>query len=274
VHSAGSKLIFQIAHGGVSSPARKAPSSVWPFGAALTAAEICDLIESFKKAAVYSYRAGADGVQLHAAHGYLIALFLSPLTNHRTDKYGGSAEGRARIVREIVGEIRSATDKDFAVGMKMNGTDSMPWGVQPALCAEYVHLLKGAVDFFEISSGLGNFLSTLRMAPIGFIKSCISRLNPWEFTEQYNLDAARVVKRKNPDAVVAAVGGWRDLAACNDAIRRNEIDLVSISRPLIREPHLIKQWEAGQKTRSDCKSCNACILGMSRSRQGIACRYV
>jgi 2,4-dienoyl-CoA reductase-like NADH-dependent reductase (Old Yellow Enzyme family) len=183
LHAAGSKLMFQIAHGGATSPARKGPSSVWPLVSALTIAEINDVIESFRKAAVYCYRAGADGVQLHAAHGYLFSLFLSPLTNRRSDVYGGSPEGRVRIVQETVREIRKTTDSSFGIGIKQNGTDSMPWGVKPALCAEYVNLLKKTVDLFEISSGMGNFLSTMRMGMGGLVRNCIALLNPWEFQE-------------------------------------------------------------------------------------------
>jgi 2,4-dienoyl-CoA reductase-like NADH-dependent reductase (Old Yellow Enzyme family) len=272
VHSAGSKLMFQIAHGGLASPSHKGPSSLGPFGSSLTIPEIEDLIESFKKAAVYCYNAGADGVQLHGAHGYLLALFLSPLTNRRKDKYGKSVEGRTRIVREITHEIRKATDKSFGIGIKMNGTDSMPFGVKPILCAEYVHSLKDTLDFFEISCGLGNFLSVIRMAPVGFLKSCVAAVNPWKFTRGYNLAAAKVVKRKNPDAVVAAVGGWRDLDDCNNAIGQGNIDLISISRPFIRQPNLIKLWKSGTKTVADCKSCNACILGM-KPGSGLRCIY-
>jgi 2,4-dienoyl-CoA reductase-like NADH-dependent reductase (Old Yellow Enzyme family) len=273
VHAAGSKLMFQIAHGGVASPSRKGPSALSPFASALTVGEIDVVIESFRKAAVYCYRAGADGVELHSAHGYLFALFLSPLTNRRKDKYGGSPENRVRIVEETVREIRKATDKGFGIGIKMNGVDSMPWGVKPELCAEYVRLLKKNVDFFEISSGLGNFLSTIRFAPVGFVSKCLAMLNPWEFTHGYNLKAAAVVKKRNPDAVVAAVGGWRDLDYCNEAIRLGEVDMVSISRAFIREPDLVKQWKEGRTRAADCKSCNACILGMGNPEKGLACTY-
>jgi 2,4-dienoyl-CoA reductase-like NADH-dependent reductase (Old Yellow Enzyme family) len=246
---------------------------VWPLVSALTIAEINDVIESFRKAAVYCYRAGADGVQLHAAHEYLFSFFLSPLTNRRSDVYGGSPEGRVRIVQEAVREIRKATDSSFGIGIKLNGTDSMPWGVKPALCAEYVNLLKKTVDFFEISSGLGNFLSTIRMGTGGLVRNCIALLNPWEFSQAYNLNAATIVKRRNPDAVVAAVGGWRDLDYVNDAIRMNGIDIISMARPFIREPDLIKQWKNGRTRAADCTSCNRCILGTVTAKRDLKCSY-
>jgi 2,4-dienoyl-CoA reductase-like NADH-dependent reductase (Old Yellow Enzyme family) len=88
------------------------------------------------------------------------------------------------------------------------------------------------------------------------------------------LSAAKVVKKANPDAIVAAVGGWRDLNSCIRAIARKEVDLISISRPFIREPNLIEAWATGKKKGSDCKSCNGCIFGLGKTGGGVTCTYV
>ena len=120
IHKNGSKIMFQLAHGGDKcnqNDIGQQPigcSGLEPGSRAMTDAEICETIESFAKAAKYLKEAGADGVQLHAAHGYLLSQFLSPYLNRRTDKWGGVTENRTRIVFEIVNEIRKQPqfDKD------------------------------------------------------------------------------------------------------------------------------------------------------------------
>jgi 2,4-dienoyl-CoA reductase-like NADH-dependent reductase (Old Yellow Enzyme family) len=269
--------MFQIAHGGVAAVdgGKLGPSPFFGRAKVLTIAQIEDIIESFRVAAVNAYSAGASGVQLHAAHGYLLSLFLSPVSNRRNDRYGGSIQNRARIVSEMSREIRRSTDKSFAIGLKMNGTDSIPFGVNQKLCSNYVSLLKDSIDLFEISCGLGNFFSTIRaQAPKFSLKNLlVDALNPWAFEEDYNLQIARFVKKQNPDTIVAAVGGWRNIATIQKALSQKQIDLVSISRPFVREPHLVREWGEGRKRNADCKSCHECLFGKHRPEDGLHCSF-
>jgi 2,4-dienoyl-CoA reductase-like NADH-dependent reductase (Old Yellow Enzyme family) len=275
IHATGARLMFQLAHCDIASDGpRVGPSSVGRFAHALSIGEVDDIANSFIKAAVAAYGAGADGVDLHAAHGYLLALFLSPLLNRRSDRYGGSVEGRVRIVDEIVTQIRKSTDPAFGIGIKMNGYDALPFGVTPKLAAQYVNRLRGKVDFFEISCGLGNGLATLRARPVNrFLSAAASIVNPWHFERNYNLGAAKFIKRKNPEAIIAAVGGWRDIRDCENALKKGEVDLISISRPLIREPQLIKEWQEGRKKPAACMSCNRCIRAEFAKKLAIRCQF-
>jgi 2,4-dienoyl-CoA reductase-like NADH-dependent reductase (Old Yellow Enzyme family) len=273
IHTAGSKLMFQLAHGGLSSDGpHVGPSSLGGLAHPLSIAEIDDIVNSFVKAAVSAR--GADGIELHAAHGYLLSLFLSPIFNRRRDRYGGSVEGRVRIVGEIATQIRRSTDPGFGIGIKMNGYDVLPFGVTPKIAAQYVRCLRGKVDFFEISCGIGNILATIQARPVNrFLSIAASLVNPWHFRKNFNLDAAKFIKKMNPDAIVAAVGGWRGLKDCEKAITKGEVDVISMARPLIREPHLIKEWAAGRNKPAACKNCNRCIWMDFTKKVGIRCQF-
>ncbi|KAH0792986.1 oxidoreductase, FAD/FMN-binding family protein [Histomonas meleagridis] len=279
VHKEGSKIMFQIAHCGIASltSEKRTPSRIFPFSKSYTIAEIEDLIEDFRKASVYAESIGADGVQIHAAHGYLLSLFLSPLTNRRNDKYGGSPERRIRIIQEIVDSIRASTSPEFAIGIKMNGTDNLGLlGVRPKLCSKYVSMLKG-IDLFEISCGLGNFMTSISFQTVGFPAVLCNFFNPWAFREDFNQESAEYIKKQNPDKIIASVGGHRNFALMEKAVKEKRYDIVSMSRPFIRQPNLVKMYMEGKIKRVDCLSCNKCIFEQyfSKNSNGpfLRCKY-
>jgi 2,4-dienoyl-CoA reductase-like NADH-dependent reductase (Old Yellow Enzyme family) len=167
VHKEGGRIAFQLAHCGrqttkdMAGGTPLAPSSrgrdpvnfVKP--REMTEGDIMKTVKAFGAAAQRAVEAGADGVQLHGAHGYLISEFLSPFFNIRTDEWGGSDENRFRFLREIVQEIKSGVPDGFPVLVKLNSNDYTPKeGVTPSLAAQYAEwLTQLGVDGIEVSCG-------------------------------------------------------------------------------------------------------------------------
>lgn len=273
VHKNGSKLAFQICHGGLGvnkNLEKVAPTKIPYFCRSLTTSEVEDIIDSFHKSALLAKSAGADGVEIHGAHGYLFSLFLSPLFNRRNDKYGGSVEGRARIVAETAEAIRKSAGPDFAILIKMNGNDFLPFSTTPELAARYVNHLKNRIDMFEISCGIGNPDVIIRTKNVGLINKFVYKL---KIEEGYNLKFAEYIKRKNPDTVIACVGGFRTLSIMEDAVKKDKTDVISLSRPLIREPDLVKKFQLLEAIESACKSDNYCIHHSEDHERGLTCNY-
>lgn len=273
VHEQGSKIVFQVCHGGIGvlpELEKRSPSTFPGTYRGLSTSEIEDIINSYVKAASLAQKAGADGVEIHGAHGYLYSLFLSPQFNLRSDKYGGSLENRARIVAETAEAIRKMAGPDFSILIKMNGNDFLPFGVTPDLASQYVNFLKGKIDMFEISCGISNVNAIIRTDRIRKLIKYTYDLN---FSEAYNLSYAELIKRKNPDTIVASVGGFRTFSAMEDAVASKKVDLVSLARPLIREPDLVKRMQKDRNTKSACISCNRCLLFNGTDKRGTVCDY-
>lgn len=257
-HAAGGKLILQLNHGGGrAQPDGAAPVCVSflpdrpqdPMrGAPLDAAAIETLIEAFGRAARLAREAGADGVEIHAAHGYLGSQFLSPDTNHRRDDWGGTIENRARFLRRVIRAIRAAAGADFPLGMKLGVCDDAREGLQidDALRAAAWFQADG-LDFIEISGG---FRSDI----------CKRKVKPGT-DEGYYLPWALMFKAALAIPVIA-VGGFRSPAAMNNAIAAGACDAVALARPLVRQPDLGLRLRAGQS--SECIGCNLCLLHNDR----------
>lgn len=167
--SGGSQAWMQINHPGRQMPAglgqeTLAPSAIaldlgaqsktFPVPRAMTAADIAEVERHFVTTAVLAERAGFTGVEIHAAHGYLLSQFLSPLANHRTDGWGGSLENRARLLLDIVGHVRAAVSPGFAVAVKLNSADFQRGGFSPADARAVVGMLgTRGIDLVELSGG-------------------------------------------------------------------------------------------------------------------------
>lgn len=196
---------------------------------ALELAEIEDLVERFGRSAAIAERAGFDGVQIHGAHGYLVSQFLSPLTNQREDRYGGSAENRRRFVLEVYRAMRDATSDGFGVAIKINSADFQRGGVSEEESMETIRALGDAgMDFIEVSGGTYE-----APAMVGVKSSTKSR-------EAYFLEFAEKV-RAELDAPLVVTGGFRSGAAMADAIRSGAVDLVGLARPLAVHPDFPKE---------------------------------
>ncbi len=253
----GTAAWVQISHAGRQTQvpvnkAPKAPSAVQlklpggMFGVPvpLTEAEILDLIARFAHVARVAQEAGFGGVQIHAAHGYLISQFLSPLANLRTDQWGGSLENRARFLIETVKAVRAAVGPEFGVGVKLNSADFQKGGFAFDDCLTVSGWLADlGIDLLEISGGTYE-----QPAMMDF-----EGLEPREVPKQQASTAAReayfvdlakaLMAGRTPPLLVT--GGFRSHAAMEQALASG-IAMVGIGRPLCAAPDAINDLLAGR----------------------------
>ncbi|WP_022852127.1 HisA/HisF-related TIM barrel protein [Limisalsivibrio acetivorans] len=259
VHLKGSKIIAQLVHTGGQTSGKAtggktvAPSAVsspqYPaVPEALSKDDIKRIIGDFGSAAKSAKEYGFDGVQIHGAHGYLVCQFLSPLLNRREDEYGGGLENRARFLMEIYAEIRKQTGEDFHVGIKLNGSDNIDGGFEPEESVTVAEALQEAgIDHIEVSAG----------TPGSGKKTPVQSDVKAGQNEGFNLEYAEKV-RERVKLPLISVGGYRTLEKIEEAFDKG-MDMVSLSRPLIREPGIINRWKSGDKEPSGCISCNGCF---------------
>jgi 2,4-dienoyl-CoA reductase-like NADH-dependent reductase (Old Yellow Enzyme family) len=187
----------------------------------LTSDEIENIIERFATAAVVCETAGFDGVQVHGAHGYLVAQFLSPASNLRTDDWGGDPERRMRFVLEVVRRIRARVSPGFAVGIKLNSADFQRGGFTEEESRGVVAALaKEGLDLIEVSGG--SYESPAMMG---------SAAASTRAREAYFLEYARTVRGLVGDIPLAVTGGFRSRAAMAAAVGAGECDVVGLGRP-------------------------------------------
>lgn len=259
VHDEGGKICMQLAHAGGQTTTKTAgrrplaPSSVkveqFPEEPeAMTKEDIDEIVAAFDEGARRAKQYGFDAVQLHAAHGYLINQFLSPLTNRRTDGYGGPVQNRCRFLLEVYRRVRSIVGPDFPVLVKLNGSDNLEGGLilEDAVYASRL-LDEEKVDAIEVSGGTS---ASGEKTPVRIKINAPDR-------EAYNLSLAGEIK-KAVRCPVMAVGGFRSLEVINKALE-DGIDYISMARPFIREPYLIKRWKEGDSSPARCISCNGCF---------------
>jgi 2,4-dienoyl-CoA reductase-like NADH-dependent reductase (Old Yellow Enzyme family) len=260
VHAAGTSIAVQLVHAGGQTDASKAgrqpvaPSSVrvaqFPeLPAELAKEEIDQIVASFEAGARRAKAWGFDGVQLHGAHGYLINQFLSPLTNRRTDAYGGGVENRSRFLLEVYQAVRQAVGESFPVLIKLNAADNTEGGLDTydAVYAAKA-LAKAGIDAIEVSAGTP---ASGKRGP--------ARLNITKpEREAYNLASARQIKN-DVSCPVMAVGGFRSYDVIEEALGENGVDYIAMSRPLIREPGLVDRWRRADRRPAACISCNGCF---------------
>jgi 2,4-dienoyl-CoA reductase-like NADH-dependent reductase (Old Yellow Enzyme family) len=270
VHQEGSKIVLQIGHSGAKAIDQLKHGK--PFGPSslkienincreMTVNNISQTIEDFKNAAVRAKKAGFDGVQIHAAHGYLLSQFLSPVFNQRTDEYGGSIQNRARLILQILHTIKSTLGKEFIVIIKINSDDFTIDGFTPSEMLEVAVMLESAgIDGIELSGSLNLNISKYTLAREARIDSK---------DEVYYRDAAKLYKEKI-NVPLILVGGIRSYEVAKDLVERDLTDYISLSRPLIREPDLIKRWQSGDTKKATCISCNECFK-TTRSEKGLHC---
>ncbi|MGO9016211.1 MAG: NADH:flavin oxidoreductase [Dissulfurispiraceae bacterium] len=271
VHNEGGKICMQLVHAGGQTTAKTAgrrplaPSAVkveqFPEEPeAMSKKDIDEIVAAFGYAAMRAKKYGFDAVQLHAAHGYLINQFLSPLTNRRTDGYGGPVENRCRFLLEVYHRIRSEVGPDFPVLVKLNGSDNLEGGLDIGDAVHVARLMdKEKIDAIEVSGGTS---ASGERSPV---RTKIDK----PAREAYNLALAGKIK-KAVQCPVMAVGGFRSLEVINKAAIENGIDYIAMARPFIREPRLIRRWKEGDLAPARCISCNGCFKpGLSEG--GIYC---
>jgi 2,4-dienoyl-CoA reductase-like NADH-dependent reductase (Old Yellow Enzyme family) len=271
VHDAGGRIAIQLVHAGGQADPKSAghrtvaPSSVkyaaYPImPSALSVLEIEAVTDAFAQSAKRARDWGFDAIQIHGAHGYLVNQFLSSLTNRRNDAYGGTLENRSRFLFDIYEKIRAKIGRDFPVLIKLNAHDWVDGGFTTDEALKVAAKLDSAgIDAIEVSSG------SSASGEMGPVRKKI--LSPDK--EAYNLDLAAAVKSRVSCPVIS-VGGFRSLAVAQQAVQKDGMDFISMSRPLIRQPDLPNLWAEGQAEKASCISCNKCFVpGMTKG--GIYC---
>jgi 2,4-dienoyl-CoA reductase-like NADH-dependent reductase (Old Yellow Enzyme family) len=292
VHAQGAAISAQITHGGsfvtgmkVKGRTLSASSGINVAGMlkgnllqrAMTEADMAQVADQFVATAGLAREAGFDAVEIHMGHGYLLNQFISPLSNMRSDDYGGSPENRVRFPARVLAAVKEAVGRDLAVLAKINVADGVRRGatVEDAIVTARALQAAGA-DMLVLSGGRnvestwfmfgsnmnreaiarvlkanGEWLSALMM------KAATSRERPIEFREMYFREYSLRI-RQAVDVPLAYLGGLKSLANAEQAMA-DGFECVAAARALIRDPALINKFRTGEATASDCDNCNACI---------------
>jgi 2,4-dienoyl-CoA reductase-like NADH-dependent reductase (Old Yellow Enzyme family) len=231
-----------------------------PSGRVMSAADIRDLVRAFADAAGRAMAAGFDGVQVHAAHGYLLSQFLSPRFNRRTDAYGGDIRQRSRAPVEVIAAVREVLGREAPLLVKMNCRDWVEGGLELDDAVQAAVLMQEAgADAIEISSGMARFAKVSASRP--GIDS--------EEKEAYHQEEARAFKQRLNIPLIL-VGGIRSFPVAERLMSGEVCDFISMCRPFIREPGLVNRWKSGDRKPSACTSDNLCF-GAIRKGDGFYC---
>jgi 2,4-dienoyl-CoA reductase-like NADH-dependent reductase (Old Yellow Enzyme family) len=294
VHREGAAASIQLGHCGYFSRNEKltirrplGPSfrineyglmSGLPFAGAMTEADIADVTQDFARAAGLAVEAGFDAVELHLGHGYLLSQFISPATNRRRDRFGGSLDNRMRLPVAVVQRVREAVGPAYPILAKTNLRDGFRGGLQldeavgvaRRLEAEGVDaivmsggftsktalfLLRGGLPLRQMIAVEKNLLHKLSLMAFGRL-----RLKAYPFEEMFFLPDARAV-RKAVRMPLVLLGGILSLDNLETAMREG-FEFVALGRALIADPDLIRRMERGEVERTRCDSCNQCIAEM------------
>ena len=301
VHEEGGKIAFQLAHAGLQTEkAVTGQSPLAPSGKVrnpatfqkpkeMSEAQIQETIEAFAKAAERAAEAGADAVQFHGAHGFLIDEFLSPFFNQRKDQWGGSDENRFRFLKEVFLAVKRTLPDGMPVLVKLNTNDFTPkTGITPELANRYAgwlaelgidavelscgtyftwHVIRGEIPINESAKAFPMWMRPL--LKLNFKKQAAT----CRLEEGYNLEAAKVVKPALKRIPLMLVGGMRRISQLDEILDNNYADLISMSRPFIREPLLVKRLKEGKTQEAACVSCNKCFVAVVFHRLPIRCYH-
>lgn len=262
VHKNKANIILQLASGGSQAKfnyrKRKiyGPSAIEHKFTKITPIEmgeqdINQLVNAFGDAGLRAKQGGFDGVQIHAAHGYLLSQFLSPYYNRRNDNYGGSIENRARIIYEVYENIINKTGSDFPVMIKINCSDFM--GDEGLSFEESSYLCKKldekGIDLIEISGNVGyNETEPQLIRP---------DINTDKEKQCYFAQYAKQIAEEI-STPVAVVGGNRNFDLMTEILQNSEIEYFSLARAVLCEADLVNKWEENKNYEPGCISCNKC----------------
>lgn len=231
----------------------------------LTTGQVEEIVTAFGDAARRAEQAGYDGVQIHAAHFFYLSKFISPLCNHRSDRYGGNQQNRSRILLEILDDMRRKTSPRFLVTMKINSTDEYDGGLTPQDFMLTSKMLASAgIDAIEVSANGTSRTGVRAGQNEGYFRAAATALSallaqetgePTTATQGQSRTATEEPTAGTP---VVLVGGLRSIEKINQFLNESNIQYVSLSRPLVREPDLIRRWQEGDTAPSLCVSCNTC----------------
>jgi len=285
VHAEGAAISAQLGHAGPVGTIRKrylGPSPGRTIAGtriqAISAAEIDEVVAQFADGAAMLEQAGFDAVELHFGHHYLVSAFLSPRWNRRTDDYGGSARGRARLGVRILRAVHAATGGRIAVTAKLNMTDAVRGGLQVAGSVQIAGLLasEGVLHALELTAGgsRANQMYMFRGRPprremaaalpgtagVGFRLAGRALLRSYPYQDAYLLPLAREFRAALPLPLIL-LGGISSLASIQLAMAEG-FDFVAMGRALLREPDLVGRIAAGETVAGSCIHCNKCIASI------------
>ena len=258
VHAYDTKIFVQLHHPGNQTPSRliggKQPVSasdvtckvIGEQPRALTTEEVEAMVRKFVTGAVIAQKSGIDGVEIHAAHGYLVSQFLSPHTNKRTDKYGGSFEGRMRFITEIIMGIKAYCGPKFPISVRMNGSDYLPDGITEEdgiAQAKYLEAL--GISCINVSCGTYDSGATI--------------IEPSYFAEGWKINLASNI-RKAVKIPVIAVCNVKHPAFAEKMLEDGAVDFVGIARGHLADPDWGKKAKAGKDILiRKCLGCMECF---------------
>ncbi|MDR1483168.1 MAG: NADH:flavin oxidoreductase [Synergistaceae bacterium] len=269
VHGCGSRLVIQIAHCGAKVP--KTDLGEPPLGISglpgegireMSKEDISRLTDSFADAAARCKEAGADGVQIHAAHGYLLSQVLSPIFNKRADEYGGPVENRARLIFDVYKSIRRAVGDSYPVWIKINSSDLADGGLtfdeSRWVCEQ---LSKTGIDAIEVSGGIA---ASRESSPA-------RRVNDSQQEGYFYKEAVLIAESVGADTDVISVGGYRTPELLEQKLNEGNFKGLSLCRPFIAEPGLVNRWRSGKTERAKCVSCSKCFApgGLSCKQKAV-----
>lgn len=236
IHRYGSFAVIQLAHAGRKSQSSAnphiAPSAIsysdqYEIPVEMDLDEIQELKNDFIKAAQRAVEAGFDGIEIHGAHGYLIHEFLSPLSNHRTDDYGGSLDNRARLLREIITEVKKSLPDNILFQVRVSASDYDSEGINVEDVIEALKPVKHLIDFVHVSSG-GNAQRAIELKPA------------------YQVHFSKQIK-ESLNIPTIAVGLINEEDLVEEVLKNNDADLVALGRELLRNPYFVNQLLALDK---------------------------
>lgn len=263
VHKHGACIGIQINHAGAS--AQSARTQMQPVSASdipskaggeiprpLEKEEILQIVKKYGQAAKRAQAAGFDTVEIHAGHSYLISQFLSPLTNHRTDEFGGSAENRARFARMVLEEVRAQVGPHFPIFVRISADEFLEGGNTLEDTLDYLQYFQEEADVIDVSAGLNSSI-------------------------QYQIDAnylpdgwrsymAKAVKERYGKPCVTT-GNIRNPQVAEDILAKGDADIIGMGRGLIADPDWVNKVEFGDVC--DIRKCISCNIGCARNRIGI-----
>jgi 2,4-dienoyl-CoA reductase-like NADH-dependent reductase (Old Yellow Enzyme family) len=286
VHREGAAAAIQIGHAGYF--ADRSVTGCRPMGASrvlntyglsvprpMDEGDLASMVERFAKCSRLAAEAGFDAIELQACHGYLLSQFLSPYTNRRTDRWGGSLENRLRLTRDVMQAMRKAVGSRLAIVVKMNLRDGFSGGLELDEATEVaraleqegadalvlsggfvskvpMYVMRGDVPFREMYQGQTRLVKKVGLLLLGRVL-----VKAFPFREAYFLEDARIV-RKAVRMPLMLVGGLRRRSHMAEVVAEG-FDLLALARPLIMEPDLVNRMRKGETEASTCEPCNKCI---------------
>lgn len=262
VHRHGACIAVQINHAGASAISSRI--NMQPVSASnipskeggeiprpLTKEEILHIVKKYGEAARRAQIAGFDAVEIHAGHSYLISQFLSPLTNNRTDEFGGSMENRTRFCRMIIDEVRKQTGPNYPILLRLSADELMAGGNTLEDCLKYLDYLNDQVDIFDVSCGLNGSIQY--------------QIDANYFEDGWRSYMAKAVKEKFGKPCIS-MGNYRDPAVVEKVLASGDADLIGMGRGLIADQQWVNKVASGKEC--DIRKCISCNIGCAGNRIG------